>query len=50
MRLNTASFLGKVLHVESTVSTLLLLFFHVLNNIEELSLYLFTLISFQEGK
>ena len=50
MRLNTASFLNKVLHMESTVSTLLLLFFHVLNNIGELSLYLLTLIRFQEGK
>ena len=50
MRLNTASFLGRVLHVESTVSTLLLLFFQVLNNIGKLSLYLLTLIRFQEGK
>jgi hypothetical protein len=50
MRLNTASFLNKVLHVESTVSTLLLLFFQVLNNIGKLSLYLLTLIRFQEGK
>ena len=28
MRLNTASFLGRVLHVESTTTTLLTFFFH----------------------
>ncbi len=40
----------RALHMKSTVSTLLLLLFHVLNNIGELSLYLLTLIRFQEGK
>ena len=48
MRLNTASFLNKVLHMESTTSALLLFLLHFLNNIGELSLYLLTLISFQE--
>ncbi len=49
MRLNTASFLNKVLHMESTTSTLLLFLLHFLNNIGELSLYLLTLIRFQDG-
>ena len=38
------------LSVESTASVLLLFFLHVLNNIEELTLHLLTLIRFQEGK
>jgi len=49
MRLNTSSFLNKVLHMESTASTLLLFLLHFLNNIGELSLYLLTLIRFQDG-
>ena len=38
MRLNTASFLNKVLHVKSTASTLLTFLVHILNNIGELSI------------
>ena len=36
--------------MKSTTSTLLTFFFHVLNNIGELSFNLLTLIRFQEGK
>lgn len=38
-----------LLHMQSSTSALLTFFFHVLNDIGELSLYTFTLFGFQKG-